>query len=93
MSRPKAKRTIRFDPRVTYFKPRGVPLRFLETIDLTVEEAEALRLRHLEDMDQTKAATSMRTSQSTYQRILQSAYRKIADAVIRGKAIRIVRTP
>ncbi|MCI0479632.1 DUF134 domain-containing protein [Candidatus Uhrbacteria bacterium] len=90
MPRPKARRAVRFEPRVTYFKPSGVPLRFLETVDLTLEEAESLRLRHLEDMDQIDAAARMRTSQSTYHRILRSAYEKLADAVIRGKAIRIL---
>jgi predicted DNA-binding protein (UPF0251 family) len=81
---------VRFTPRATYFKPQGIPLRYLEIVELTAEEMEAYRLRHINDMDQGAAAKKMETSQSTYQRILYSAYKKIADALVNGKAIKIV---
>jgi predicted DNA-binding protein (UPF0251 family) len=80
-----------FNPKITYFKPQGVPLRLLELVQLTTEEIEAYRLRHLNDLEQKEAAEKMCTSQSTYQRILYSAYKKIADALINGKAIRIIK--
>ena len=60
-------------------------------IELTTEEAEALRLRNMKDMEQEEAAKSMNTSQSTYQRILSSAYKKITEALIEGKAIKIIK--
>jgi len=66
-------------------------MRFLKTVELTPEELEAYRLRHINDLEQTEAAQKMATSQSTYQRILYSAYKKIADALINGKAIRITK--
>lgn len=66
-------------------------MRELEIIELTAEELEAYRLRHINDLEQIEAAKKMRTSQSTYQRILYSAYKKIADALINGKAIKIVK--
>jgi len=91
MVRPRLCRRIRFNPNVTYFKPQGVPLRFLEVIELTTEEAEALRLRNIKDLDQEEAAKKMNTSQSTFQRILSSAYKKITEALIEGKAIKIVK--
>jgi len=91
MPRPKLNRRIKFQPNVTYFKPRGVPMRFLEVIELTVEEAEAIRLKNIENLEQEKAAQKMKTSQSTFQRILSSAYKKIADALINGKAIEIIK--
>jgi len=80
-----------FDPKITYFKPQGVPMRELEIVELTAEEIEAYRLRHINDMEQQEAADKMHTSQSTYQRILYSAYKKIADALINGKAIKIIK--
>ncbi len=89
MVRPRLFRKINFNPRITYFKPQGVPMRFLELVELTAEELDAYRLRHIKDLDQIEAAKKMRTSQSTYQRILYSAYKKIADALINGKAIKI----
>jgi len=72
MPRPRLCRRIRFNPNVTYFKPQGVPMRFLEVIELTTEEAEALRLKNIKDLDQKEAAQKMNTSQSTFQRILSS---------------------
>jgi predicted DNA-binding protein (UPF0251 family) len=60
-------------------------------IELTTEEAEALRLRNINDLEQEEAAKKMNTSQSTYQRILSSAYKKITEALIEGKAIKIIK--
>ena len=89
MPRPRLCRKIRFNPNVTYFKPQGVPMRYLEIVELTLEEAEALRLKNIENLEQTECAKKINTSQSTFQRILSSAYKKISVAVIEGKAIRI----
>ena len=91
MPRPRLCRRIRFNPSVNYFKPQGVPLRKLEIVELTTEEMEAYRLRHINDLEQKEAAKKMHTSQSTYQRILYSAYKKIAEALINGKAISIIK--
>lgn len=91
MVRPRLCRRIRFRPNVTYFKPRGVPMRFLEVVELTTEEVEALRLKNIKDLDQIECAKLMKTSQSTLQRILSSAYKKITEALIKGKAIKIIK--
>ncbi len=90
MPRPRLCRRIRFNTNITYFKPQGVPMRFLEIIELTTEEVEALRLKNIKDLDQIECAKLMNTSQSTFQRILSSAYKKMSDALINGKAITIV---
>lgn len=74
---------------MTYFKPRGIPLRFLEEVDLTVDELEAVRLADFKDFDQNQAAKKMKISQSTFQRILTSARKKIAEALVLGKAIKV----
>ena len=66
-------------------------MRFLELVELTKEEVEALRLKNIKDLDQIEAAKKMNTSQSTFQRILSSAYRKISKAIIEGKAIKIIK--
>ena len=91
MPRPRLCRKIGFNPDITYFKPQGVPMRGLEIVELTTEEMESFRLRHVKDLDQTSGAKKMGTSQSTYQRILCSAYEKIADALVNGKAIKIIK--
>ena len=64
-------------------------MRHLDVVELTLEEAEALRLKNLEKLDQIECAKRMNTSQSTFQRILASAYFKISDAIINGKAISV----
>ena len=91
MVRPRLCRRIRFNPNVTYFKPRGVPMRSLETIELTIEEIEALRLKNIKNLSQIECAKKMKTSQSTFQRILSSAYQKTTEALVEGKAIKIIK--
>lgn len=88
MVRPFKIRHIGRQPRITYYKPQGVPLRYLDEIVLTFDEVEAIRLRDAERIEQTQAAEKMKISQSTFQRILSSAHQKIAQAVTTGKAIR-----
>jgi predicted DNA-binding protein (UPF0251 family) len=89
MPRPRLYRRIKFNPDVTYFKPRGVPMSLLDVVELSTEELEAIRLKNINDLDQTGCAKQMKTSQSTFQRILSSANKKIATALVYGKAIEI----
>ncbi len=89
MPRPRLCRRVRFNPRATYFKPQGIPMTNLDIVELSAEEAEALRLKNIKGLDQVEAAKKMNTSQSTFQRILTSAYKKVSQAVVEGKAIKI----
>jgi predicted DNA-binding protein (UPF0251 family) len=89
MVRPRKPRRVLFEPGVTYFKPRAIPLSILKEIDLGTDELEALRLCDLKNLSQIEAAKKMKISQSTLARILNSARRKIAEALIKGKAIKI----
>jgi len=91
MPRPRLCRRIGFYPNINYFKPQGVPMRYLEIIELTAEETEALRLKNIEKLDQTECAKKMKTSQSTFQRILAVAYKKVSIALVEGKAIKIIK--
>jgi len=76
-------------PPVTYFKPAGAPLAGLDEVKLLVEEAEAIRLKDIEGLEQEECAKKMNISRTTFSRILDSARQKIADALLSGKAIRI----
>ena len=89
MVRPKKCRLVSSLPNITYFKPAGVPLRFLSEVCLSVEEGEALRLKDLENLEQIEGAQKMGVSRPTFQRILGSAHKKVADAILNGKAIKI----
>lgn len=61
----------------------------LGEVQLSMEEAEALRLKDIEGMEQEPASKKMNISRPTFQRILSSAHRKVADALLNGKAVRI----
>jgi hypothetical protein len=89
--RPRLERRLALDIGATYFKPAGVPMRELETVFLSLEEAEALRLVELEELEQEEAAKKMGISRKTLWRELHSAHKKITDALINGKAIEIKR--
>jgi predicted DNA-binding protein (UPF0251 family) len=89
MARPRKKRNIRFNPGVTYFKPRAVPLSDLEEVTLTRDEIESIRLVDFKNKTQEEASKIMNISQSTLQRSLANARFKISDSLINGKAIRV----
>jgi predicted DNA-binding protein (UPF0251 family) len=89
MGRRQMWRKVSFIPPVTYFKPAGIPLSTLGEVNLLVEEAEAIRLKDLEGLEQEECAQKMNISRTTFSRILDSARQKIADALLNGKAIRI----
>jgi predicted DNA-binding protein (UPF0251 family) len=89
MSRPRKYCHVEHMPDITYFKPAGTPLRELDEVRLSIEEAEAIRLKDLEGLEQEEGAKKMNISRPTFQRVLASARRKLADVLLNGKAIRI----
>lgn len=89
MPRPIRCRRVFWEPNVSYFKPAGVPLSVLEEVEITVEEAEALRQIDFSGRDQKEVAEAMNVSQPTLSRILISARKKVAEAVTQGKALKI----
>ncbi len=89
MVRPMLQRKIHGEFNSTYFKPAGIPVRELQTVNLTLDELEAVRLADLEQLYQADAAQKMDVSRQTLGNILKSAHKKIAEALIQGKAIRI----
>lgn len=89
MSRPKKCRHIGCNPRVFYFKPRGIPLFQLEETNLDIDELEAVRLADYEGMYHKDSAEKMNISRATFGRILNNARFKVADAIVNGKALRI----
>ena len=93
MPRPVQLRTIDFVPRVTFFKPGGIPAAHLEEVALTLDELEAVRLADLNGLYQEEAAPRMDISRSAFARTLESARRKIADALIHGKILRMAGGP
>ena len=87
--RPKSQKNICCCPVAKLFEPCGCKSKKPDTIELTLEEVEALNLKNVKELDQVEAAKEMGTSQSTFQRILSSAYKKVSVALVDGKAIKI----
>jgi len=82
-------RRVAFIPKISYFKPVGTRLSSLEEVGLSIEEAEAIRLKDQEGLEQEECAKQMNISRPTFHRVLGSARSKLADALLNGKAIRI----
>jgi predicted DNA-binding protein (UPF0251 family) len=89
MSRPIKSRHVNILPSATYFKPRGIPLAFLEEVTLTIDECEALRLADLKAYSHEKAAAKMKISRATFGRVIEKARFNVVDAIVNGKAILI----
>jgi len=89
MVRPRLQRRVSGEFSATWFKPAGIPVRELETVCLTFDELEAVRLTDLEELYQVDAALKMNVSRQTLGNIVKSAHKKIAEALIKGKAIKI----
>jgi predicted DNA-binding protein (UPF0251 family) len=89
MPRPPIERTVSGLPRVTLFKPAGVPARELEQLQLGVDELEAIRLVDLEGLSHEQAAEVMGVSRQTVGRVLERGRARVADALVGGKAILI----
>ena len=89
MVRPKKNRLVAFNPKINYFKPRGIPVLDLDEVCLTVDEREALRLADLDGLSHEESGQCMGVSRATFGRILHKARQTVADALINGKAIRI----
>jgi predicted DNA-binding protein (UPF0251 family) len=88
MARPTKDRIIEKLPEIKFFKPAGVPANQIETVEMTMEEVEALRLKDVKGLTQEEAAEMMNVSRPTFQRVLTSARQKAAEALTCGKAIR-----
>jgi predicted DNA-binding protein (UPF0251 family) len=72
---------------VSGFKPAGVPGCDLESIELRLDELEALRLADLEGLYYDAAAKRMGISRPTFGRLVESARHKIACALFQSKML------
>ncbi|MBQ1290815.1 MAG: DUF134 domain-containing protein [Lachnospiraceae bacterium] len=87
MPRPKRNRRIRGYPDYWTFSPEGSA--HPETLLLSLDEYEAIRVIDFLRMTQEECAAQMGVSRSTVTSIYDSARSKLADALVNGKRIRI----
>jgi predicted DNA-binding protein (UPF0251 family) len=89
MVRPVKDRIVAYNPEISYFKPRGIPMMELDEVKITVDEREALRLADHLGLSHAEAGQRMGVSRATFGRIIQRARQIVADALINGKAIHV----
>ncbi len=87
MPRPMKCRRIDFIPSVLEFIPQGNIDLCNDTVTLSLEELETIRLIDIEGLDQEQSSLKMEISRGTLQRILNSARNKVADSLINGKKL------
>ena len=88
--RQRSPRWIESVPEVTYYKPAGVPMRYMEVIEVSFAELEALRLVDLEGLTQEEAAVRMGISRRSFWNDLESARKKVIHALVNGCALELV---
>jgi len=84
MARPKKCRRVCFMPDAIEFSPAK---NYEETITMTIDEFEALRLLDYEGLFQEQCALQMNVSRATITSIYDNARKKIADALVNGKRL------
>lgn len=89
MARPVNPRKVFSRPKVKGFIPMGFYASDLETIYLSVEEYESIRLKDYMGLTQLESSEHMGVSRPTLTRIYDKARSKMAEAICEGKQILI----
>lgn len=91
MARPKLLRRLAYAPPAHLFLPSGGDKNTAsdDSIVLTMDEFESLRLADLECLSQEEAAKKMGISRATFGRIVESGRSKVARALVHGCRIEI----
>lgn len=85
MGRPRRLRRICSEPEYDRFAPAGFTCG--ETVNLTLDEYEAVRLIDLEKCTHEQCSAQMDISRTTVTEIYESARNKIADSIVNGKTL------
>lgn len=89
MARPVNPRKVFSRPKIKGFIPMGFYASDLETVYLSVEEYESIRLKDYMGLTQLESSEHMDVSRPTLTRIYEKARNKIAEALCEGKQILI----
>jgi predicted DNA-binding protein (UPF0251 family) len=85
MARPVKQRRVCELPGTAEFGP--CTAKKLETVEMTIDEYEVIRLIDHLKLNQNECALQMNVARTTVQSIYDNARRKIADALVNGKKL------
>ncbi len=85
MARPRKWRRICRMPACSRFGPLGADAE--DTVVMSVDEYETIRLIDLEGMTQEECSVQMNISRTTVQGIYNEARKKLADSLVNGKVL------
>ncbi len=89
MSRPMKWRRVCQLPNNDKFGPLGSSMNKNNSIYMTVDEYETIRLIDLEGFNQEECASQMNIARTTVQGIYKEARKKLADSLVTGKVLQI----
>jgi uncharacterized protein len=89
MPRPRKCRKVCCLPKSTLFGPLNTADRDINTIVMTIDEYETIRLIDLEGMMQEECAEKMDVARTTVQRIYNDARLKLAKSLVNGDILKI----
>ena len=89
MPRPRKCRKVCCMPERNSFGPLNIKNINEESILMTVDEYETIRLIDLEQMTQEECAAKMDVARTTIQRIYNDARKKLAKSLVEGKILKI----
>ncbi|MFA7673762.1 MAG: DUF134 domain-containing protein [Clostridia bacterium] len=89
MPRPIKWRKVCSLPDNNRFGPLDSPADMTDTVNMTIDEYETIRLIDLDGLTQEESASQMNISRTTVQGIYDGARRKLAESLVNGKVLRI----
>ncbi|HHU69599.1 MAG TPA: DUF134 domain-containing protein [Thermoanaerobacterales bacterium] len=92
MARPRKWKRVCKMPELNTFGPyanKGSEINIDDTVEMTVEEFETIRMIDLEGLTQEQCGERMQVARSTVQRLYETARKKLADSLVNGKVLTI----
>lgn len=89
MGRPRKWRNVCDLPQRDRFGPLGFPVDHEDSIIMTVDEYEAIRLIDLEGFSQEECSEQMKVARTTVQGMYAEARKKLAQSLVDGKVLLI----
>ena len=75
---------------LNYFMPQQTKQTKLETVEITLNEIQAIKLMDVDGLKDKKCAKKMKISTDEFNKLIANARKNIAVALLEGKVIKII---